>query len=190
MNQEQESAVVRRVLAGEREAFALLVEAHHPALFHLALVVTGSRDLAEDVVQETFVLGYDRLATWRPERGRLFPWLYVICRNLARRRGKARSRLLTGQATGDQEGQDLETAADDQGEGPETAVLQGEQGRTLTRCLLRLPLDMREALSLRFLEDMSFNEIAAVLGISAQAAKMRVYRGLEKLREIVPPDWP
>jgi len=68
----------------------------------------------------------------------------------------------------------------------EDQVFRSEQGRMLTQYLLRLPVELREALVLRFTEELSFRELAEVLGISQQAAKMRVYRGLARLREIMP----
>ncbi|GAB7078580.1 RNA polymerase sigma factor [Megalodesulfovibrio paquesii] len=198
MDQEREHAIIRQVLAGDREAFALLVEAHQGQLFHLSYLLTGSADHAEDLVQETFIRMYDKLGSFRLEPGtRLTPWMYAICRNTAARQRRRSGRLLTGlgerpQGESPSEGEGLTS---EQAEGTcgadgtadvETAVLRSEQGRVLASHLLRLPVDLREALALRFTEDLSFREVADVLGISEQAAKMRVYRGLARLRDTLP----
>ncbi|AGW14404.1 RNA polymerase sigma factor [Megalodesulfovibrio gigas] len=197
MDQEREHSIIRQVLAGDREAFALLVEAYQHPLFHMAYVLTGSADQAEDLVQETFVRMYDKLGTFRLEPGvRLTPWMFAICRHAAFRQNKRGRRMVTGCAHLVEEGSPPEDdasmtagtafearmAASD----GEEMLFRTEQGRTLAQHLMQLPLELREALVLRFTEDLSFRELAEVLGISEQAAKMRVYRGLARLRETLP----
>lgn len=208
MEQAREHGIIRQVLAGDREAFALLVEAYQAQLFHMAYVLTGNRAQAEDAVQETFVAAYDKLASFklRPEF-RLLPWLFAICRHAVFRQQKKAGRLVTGMTSimegGVQEGMQTQrsggagssqsheathAAAVYTGEefSPEDATFRSEQGRLLAKHLMALPLELREAVVFRFTEDLTFAELAEVLGISVQAAKMRVYRGLTKLRERMP----
>src|SRR6185312_13210271 len=85
-----DSAIVRRVLDGDTEAFAVLVERHHAACLRLATHVLGTREDAEDAVQESFLRAYRHLARYQ-ERERFTGWLFRIlvnqCRTtLARRR--------------------------------------------------------------------------------------------------------
>ncbi|MCA1944498.1 MAG: sigma-70 family RNA polymerase sigma factor [Desulfovibrio sp.] len=195
MDQDREHSIIRQVLAGDREAFALLVEAYQQQLFHMAYVLTGSADQAEDVVQDTFVCMYDKLGSFRLEPGvRLAPWMFAICRHAAFRLRKRGGRMVTGAqhlVDDANQGRGIEIVGALDPEAGRTVdcedqVFRSEQGRMLAQYLLRLPVELREALVLRFTEELSFRELAEVLGISQQAAKMRVYRGLTRLREIMP----
>jgi RNA polymerase sigma-70 factor (ECF subfamily) len=60
-------------------------------------------------------------------------------------------------------------------------MMQAQEIRRLEICLLKLPVDLREAIVLRFYQDLSFEEIAPILGASLSAIKMRMYRGLDQL---------
>ena len=76
----------------------------------------------------------------------------------------------------------LSAPADETGDDPVLSVIRREESKVLDACLARLPADLREAVVLRFYQDLSFEDVSQVLQVSLSAAKMRVYRGLEKLR--------
>ncbi|MFW5734791.1 MAG: RNA polymerase sigma factor [Oceanidesulfovibrio sp.] len=190
-----EREIIGRVLAGEREQFAHLVDAYKGQLFHIAYMMTGSAEEADDLVQETFAKVYENLYRFDRDR-RFFSWLYTICLNTTRRHLKRRSRqeqvgrnapvaFPGGQDHAEnQAGTEAGTIAATGDSAEEHYHMQQRLVR-LGVCLAQLPVDMREALTLRFLNELSFKELGDILEVTTEAAKMRVYRGLARLRELM-----
>ena len=181
MKQIDEGEIIGRVLAGDREAFADLVDAYKGPVFRLAFRMTGNSRDADDLTQEIFLRAFQSLGRFRPGE-RFFPWLYTVGLNVIRnhlRKGKALPE--DGSATGAPE------VTDPRGD-PADAVLYGERSRRIQAYLLSLPPTVRETLVLRFYEGMSFEDIAAMTGDSLSGAKMKAYRGLEKIRVMMEQD--
>jgi RNA polymerase sigma-70 factor (sigma-E family) len=159
----------------EQEHLAELYEAHALRALRLAYVLTGVRDVAEDLVQEAFLRAFDRLDTLREQEA--FPgYLRQTVLNLARAYFRRRSleRLsLRRQA---------QLARNLQGDQPDI-----EQRESLWRALHRLPYRQRAALVLRYYEDLSEKQAAEVLGTSVAAIKALVSRGTRKLRTELEP---
>ncbi|HET6491004.1 MAG TPA: RNA polymerase sigma factor [Syntrophales bacterium] len=181
MKQIDEGEIIGRVLGGDREAFAALVDAYKGPVFRLAFRMTGSTQDAEDLTQETFIRGFQSLGRFRAGE-RFFPWLYTISLNVIRnhlRKAKAQAE--------DSGGKGVLEAADPRSD-PTEAAIGREQGRRMQGYLLRLPVPVREAVILRFYEGMSFEDITSVTGDTLSSAKMKVYRGLEKMRTMMEAD--
>lgn len=179
MTEGDDRETVEAVLRGERAAYAVLVDRYKDRVFNLAYRMTGRFSDADDLTQEAFIRAYVNLGRFDTEKS-FFTWLYTISLNTARNHLKKRSRDIIDGAESWEDGRDTGGPGE---ETPESALGGRQEQARLQACLLRLPLDTREAVILRFYQDLSFEETAAVLGISESAAKMRVYRGLEKLRE-------
>ena len=179
MKQTTDAFIVQEVLSGKKEAYASVVDRYKRPLFNLAFRMTSSAEDARDLSQETFVRAYSRLHTYKPEKS-LFTWLYTICLNLTRNHlGKKREVLAEKEEV---------LARRNAGEAdchrsPEELMTEREKMRGLTEALHALPVDLREAVVLRYMQELSFEEVSQVLGVSLSATKMRVYRGLEKLRD-------
>ena len=166
--------VVRRVRAGDVEAFGILVDRYHDRYARFAVHMIGNREDAEEALQDAFVRAFRSLEQYE-ERERFGAWLYRIlvnqCRNtLVRRRRDSAAfpdvdpETLAAPAAGDEE----------------------EAARERMRELLAaLPSVQREALLLKYTEDMTFDEMAAVTGDGVSALKMRVRRALERLRALI-----
>lgn len=182
MDHNREREIIEAVLAGDREAYASLVDAHKGAVYNLAYRMTGNSHDAEDLAQEAFLRAYSKLWRYDPSRP-FFTWLYTIVLNLTRNHLKKSNRTEVAfdewSHAGEGEGEEGNPG------GPEDQVIDNEQHRHLQKSLMALPEDMREAVILRFIQDHSFEEVALIMGVSLSAAKMRVYRGLERLREIM-----
>lgn len=165
-----DSAIVRRVLAGDTEAFGALAAAYHQRCLRLAVHLLGTREDAEDAVQETFLRAYRYLARYE-ERERFAAWLFRIlvnqCRTAIAKRQRAEAPIgdLAAFAT---------VVAD-----PTESM--GRQ-HALDRAMARLEPAQREAVLLRFGSDLSYEEMAAVTGAGVSALKMRVQRGCARLR--------
>lgn len=176
MEQDQESVIVARILKGERDAFSLLVEAYKAPIFNLACRMTGNREDADELAQETFIRAFANLNKFRADQ-RFFTWLYTISLNVVK--NHLRRQALWGKlvATGVSV-----PAIHDTGGNQEKDLLKKEEQQQLQEALLKLPHDQRAALVLRYYEDLSFTDIAIICGLPESTVKMRVYRALEKLR--------
>lgn len=175
-----DAEVVARVLAGDADAFAIIVDRYHDRYARYAAQLVGNREDAEEALQDAFVRAYRALARYE-ERERFGGWLLRIvvneCRTVAARRRRHDTRF-----------PDLDTASwaiaerDAAAEHPaELAALREE----LARALARLPVEQREALLLKYAEELSYEEISAITGAGTSALKMRVKRACARLREIL-----
>jgi len=181
MKQIDEGEIIGRVLGGDREAFAVLVDAYKGPVFRLAFRMTGRAQDAEDLTQESFLRAFLSLGHFRVGE-RFFPWLYTVSLNVIRnhlRKVKALPEVATGNG--------LPDATEPCGDAADVAVGR-ERGRRLQGYLLRLSVPVREALVLRFYEGLGFEDIAELTGNSLSGTKMKVYRGLEKIRAMMEED--
>ena len=159
-----DGAVVRRVLGGDVEAFRILVERYRAAFGRYAVGFVGDADAAADAMQEAFIRAYDALATCR-DPDRFGAWFFRILQNQCRTaRGRSR------------ETEDLDAVQLASTERAELAAL-------LDAALASLTAEQREAFVMKHVEDRSYEEMAGLLGVGADALKMRVHRARDALKE-------
>lgn len=182
-----EPALVARARAGDEDAFRELVEGHSRDLFRLAYRMTGNRESAEDVVQESFLKAYKAIHRF-DLNSRFSTWLYRIAANSAtdllrrqRRHGEGRDRE-PNPAAGDPFGE-LESVEP----GPLRLAVSAEIERRLERGLDRLTPLERTAFVLRHFEQRSIAEIGRLLGSRTNATKQAVFRAVRKLRQDLAP---
>lgn len=180
MDHKTDAEIVVRVLNGDVQAFALLVEAYKRPVFNLAFRMTGSYSDADDLTQETFIRAYQKLYQFDREK-KIFTWLYTIGINLIRNHLKKKVWDLSPQ-TKDRFIQESQLQEHENGD-PD--LLSEDSLNRLEKNMQRLPVDLREAMILRFHHDLTFEEIAVITGGSPGAVKMRIYRGLEKLKMLM-----
>jgi len=172
-----DALVVRRVLTGDVDAFALLVDRYHARCLRVATHMLGDSDDADDAVQESFVRAYRHLGSYR-ERDKFAAWLLRIVVNQCRTHG-TRSRRWTGV---DSAGVADTDALMDPGEHPSERAARADE---LAFAMSRLGAEQREAIALRFGEELSFDEMASVTGVGVSALKMRVQRACAQLRTLL-----
>ncbi|HET7552366.1 MAG TPA: sigma-70 family RNA polymerase sigma factor [Gemmatimonadaceae bacterium] len=170
-----DSQIVGAVLGGDTEAFGVLVDRYQERCFRLALHIVGSREDAEDAVQESFLRAYRYLGGYR-EREKFAAWLYRILVNQCRTTLARRQRRELPMAAWEWDAR----AAADAG-GADQDALRDE----LARALDALTEDQREAVVLRYAEDLTYDEMSAVTGAGVSALKMRVQRACARLRELL-----
>jgi RNA polymerase sigma-70 factor (ECF subfamily) len=173
-----DGAVVRQVLAGDIEAYRLLVARHRERMGRFALQMLGNREDAEEALQDAFIRAYQSLGQCAaPER--FDGWLFRILANRCRTKGARRQRY---EATflGDERA--LAAAPDP---GSEQPTLERVQSGALAQALLHLDSNSREAFLLKYVEDLSYQEMAGLTGARVSALKMRVKRACERLRRIL-----
>jgi len=180
MEQKADAEIVSRILKGERDAYALLIEAYKGPVFNLVFRMTGSYSDTDDLSQEIFIRAYQNLQQFDQDK-KFFTWLYTLGINLIRNHLKKKEK--------DAENHTIEhpfpepkTKGDASGEGN---VPSEESMRRLDENMRKLPVDLREAIILKFYQDRTFEEVAAVTGDSLSAVKMRVYRGLQRLKQLM-----
>ena len=164
-----------RVRDGEVDELGVLFERHHGRLFSFCLRMTGNRETAGDMVQETFVRMLKYRATYR-DQGAFLAWMYRLARNVCVDHFRSRPRELP-EDEGIAERPSPEPL-------PTERASRREELRLLERALLRLSVEKRETLLLARFGAMPYAEIAEVLGCTVSAVKVRVHRAVRELREV------
>jgi RNA polymerase sigma-70 factor, ECF subfamily len=175
----EDAQVIAAISDGDVNAYSILIVRYQKAVFNLMLRMTGSYEDAADLAQETFIKAYDQL--YRFQKGKkFFPWLYTIGLNHARNflRSNRRTHCVS------LEDREIGSGLDYPGQQEDGLCTKLDYAR-LHAALDRLPLDYREALILRYHEGLSMEDVAAALKLKLSAAKMRVHRGLAKLRDML-----
>jgi len=177
-------AAVERAVAGDAEAFGVLVERHSRNLFRLAFRMTGNETDAEDVVQETFLRAFRQLKTF-DARASFSTWLYRIAVNFTRDLIRLRRRRLELQPPADEDA--TVQALPASGPLPDRLAWSSEVREVLGPALDRLSPLERSAFVLRHYEGLGMEDIGALLGVHANAAKQSVFRAVQKLRRALAP---
>lgn len=173
--------LVRRARSGDAGAFEDLVRATYVDTYTLAYRLTGNEEDARDVVQESYLRAFRGLRRFRGD-ARFTTWLYRITANcasthLGRRRRRRHDPLA----------EDAELPDPDPERDPASRADAALLRDRLEEAILRLPPGLRAVVVLRDVYDLSHEAIAAELGISESAAKVRLHRARKKLREQVFP---
>jgi RNA polymerase sigma-70 factor (ECF subfamily) len=161
-----------------------LIEQYHYRLFRYLVSLTGNTEAAEDLFQETWIRVLERGHQYNP-KWKFGTWLFTIARNLfvdsLRRKNPAASNTLDEPDEGPALADDTASSAPS----PFDLQAQHEESDRVARALEHLTASYREVLVLRFQEDLELNEIAAVTAASLSTVKVRLYRGMEALRELL-----
>jgi RNA polymerase sigma-70 factor (ECF subfamily) len=170
-----DGALVRRVLAGETDAFAGLVARHRDRCARFAVHMLGNREDAEDAMQEAFLRAFRALRRCEdPEQ--FGSWLFRIlvnrCRTIAARRGRRQRTIVF-----DDEAVERASVAH-----PEDRDAWREE---IAQALARIDPLQREAFLLRYVEDLGYEEMSRLTGTGISALKMRAKRACDRLRDLL-----
>lgn len=165
--------LVEEVKAGNRRSFSELVKRHQKGLLRMSLRFVKDLDTAEDVVQESFIKAYEKLHSFEG-RASFKSWLFQIAVNNARNRIRdSRKNMM-----------DIENVQLAVGAEAESGMVHGAVAGMLQEQVDKLPDRQRTALVLRVYEDLSFKEIAEIMGCPYDTAKANYRHALMKLREV------
>ena len=187
MDHKSEAEIVAKVLNGERQAYALLVEEYKTPVYSLAYRMTGNSQDAEDLAQETFLRSFNQLFRYDTKRS-FFTWLYTISLNIIRNHLRKNSNRRRNDFRQGEKISGTGEFDDKRFTSQESQVIdegRKEREEKLESCLQKLSPELRELMILRFYQELPFEAIAEITGLSLSAIKMRVYRGLEKLRKYI-----
>lgn len=172
-------ALVDLARSGDKDAFGLLYDHYHVAIYRFLFHRARSAQLAEDLTSETFFRALRSMNDFRWQGKDFGAWLMTIARNLCTDHFKVgRTRL---EVTTEDMG-----AHDGRTEGPEDAVLASLTNELLMDALAQLPEEQRDCLVMRFLQQLSIAETAAVLDRSDGAVKQLQLRGVRNLARLLP----
>jgi RNA polymerase sigma-70 factor (ECF subfamily) len=190
--------LLRRMIAGDEDAFAALYRRRHPAIYRFALHMTGNPSIAEDVTQEVFMTLIREPKRFDPTRGTLGGFLFGIARNHLRKRWEQERRLVSFAGDADDLDDLLSAAAaspngngHSHSHGPAHLVRDEftslETVGRVRQAISTLPENYREVVILCELEELSYDEAASALGCPVGTVRSRLHRArailLEKLRD-------
>jgi RNA polymerase sigma-70 factor, ECF subfamily len=181
-----EQDAIRRILAGDRDAFRVLMDRHLPTVLRMTYRVTGNAVDAEEAAQEAFLLAYKKLPSFR-EQSAFGTWVYRIAMNCSLNLVERRSRDLGWDAVTIEPGSSTENLAVSRNLNPEAELLNTEALRRRERAMLTLTPMERTAFILRHMEDQPILVIADALSVPANSAKQAIFRAVAKLRRELAP---
>jgi|SRR5215469_1191266 len=184
--EENDHSIVQAVLAGDKDAYGALVSRHSNTVFRVAYRITGDEADADEVVQETFLRGYQRLESFE-SRSEFSTWIYRIAVNCALNMINKKKVEATYQIAEEADPAQQQVQVADSSAGPERTLLSREIEALQATAMKDLTATERTAFILRHMEDRSTTEIAAVLQIAPNAAKQAVFRAVQKLRRSLAP---
>ena len=188
MKHSTDQSLIEACLAGRREAFGQLVERYQHRLFHSLVHLLGSTEDAQDAAQDALILAFEKLGTFRGE-SQFYSWLFRIAYNSAvsSKRKPGSSKRKTGpmsvslEARRDASG--LEPADLNPSTEPSFGLDVSDRQRLVQQALGELSEEFREAIVLKEIEQMSYEEIAEVVGIPLGTVRSRIHRARMELRQ-------
>ena len=173
------SELVKKSQLGDKSAFEELVKRHQELVFSLSFKLTGNRELANDVAQEAFIRAWKAIGKFRGD-STFGTWIYRITVNTAwtlRKKAKKHYSLNIEDTQ--------EPVVVDEKKDPELVAINSDLSLVLRKALIHIPLEQRIIVELKNIEGRSHKEIADYLDISVTAAKVRLHRAHQKLRNIL-----
>lgn len=188
---DSDAIAVERTLAGDRDAFRVLVERHSPNVFRLAFRMTGNQHDAEEVVQEAFLRAYQKLSQFAA-RANFGTWVYRIAANYAidrmrQRKSEDANREPAPRASEDGVEIDAMSFVPDSAPNPERLAQSEQLAEHMRRALQQLTPAERTAFVMRHWGGSGIEEIAEALKSSSSAAKNTIFRSVQKLRRALEP---
>ncbi len=170
-----EQEIIRQCLSGNREQYAVLVERYKDMACNIAWRMVGDSDLALDMAQESFIAAYSGLRGFR-HGSRFSSWLFRIVMNKCRDHLRGRRETVPVDALLGRPGRELT---------PEQSLSARQTSDAVQLALDRLPVEYREVIVLKHIEELGYGEIAEILGDSVNALKVRAHRGRVMLRHLL-----
>ena len=189
---EADLLLVQRTVAGDQKAFELLVIKYQRRIERLIGRMVRDVDLVEDIAQETFIRAYRALAQFRGE-AQFYTWLYRIAVNTAKKTlGDLKRDPLVSESAlrGGGDDEDETSAVENEltsAETPETVLAAKEIAATVNSAMEALPEELRQAVTLREIEGLSYEEIAEVMNCPIGTVRSRIFRAREAISAKVKP---
>lgn len=180
----EDREIIEQVLAGDTDAFGLLVERYQNKVYSLALRMVGNEDDACDMAQEAFLRAWRSLKAFHFDSS-FSTWLFRLTHNVCIDQLRSRQRKPTVSLTVSEDGGEEASQLDlpDPDPDPEQLLLLAEDRALLARAMDALAPDYREILTLRAIDDLSYGQIASILHLQEGTVKSRLSRARAQLRD-------
>lgn len=183
--------LVERTVAGDQKAYELLVLKYQRRIERLIGRMVRNTDLVEDIAQETFIRAYRALAQFRGE-AQFYTWLYRIAVNTAKKAlvDLKRDPLISENSLRGGDGEDETSAVENElttAETPETVLAAKEIAAAVNSAMEALPDELRQAVALREIEGLSYEEIAEVMSCPIGTVRSRIFRARESISAKIKP---
>jgi RNA polymerase sigma-70 factor (ECF subfamily) len=177
------------VAVQDRQALRILYDATSAQLFGFALRILHREELAEEAVRDTFVSVWHAAPGYQAHLAPPFTWMVTIVRNRALQIRRRMYGATGAPAAGGDGALDIEAADGlaDPSCGPQDPAQWSRNARALARCMDTLACRQRQAIGLAYLHDLSHGEVADRLGLPVGTVKTWIRRGLDQLRDCLPP---
>lgn len=172
--------LLTRLKSGDNAAFRLVFERYHPAILRFLYGMTGERDLADELAQETFMGAYKNIHLLRDE-AKLLTWLFGIAKNVAYNALRTRRMTITTIEIDEQTLQVFQEST------PDRELLNNELNRIIHDALIKLDNDKRLVFTLKVLQQMSYSEISEITGFSISKIKTDLHRARTEMRRLIHP---
>ena len=189
--QDTDQMLVARTVAGDQRAYELLVLKYQRRIERLIGRMVRDVDLVEDIAQETFIRAYRALGQFRGE-AQFYTWLYRIAVNTAKKAlvDLKRDPLVSESALRGGEDEDETSSVENEltsAETPETVLAAKEIAARVNSAMEALPEELRQAVTLREIEGLSYEEIAEVMNCPIGTVRSRIFRAREAISAKVKP---
>jgi RNA polymerase sigma-70 factor (ECF subfamily) len=187
-----DAALVARAKTGDQRAFEMLVIKYQRRIERLIARMVRDVDLVQDIAQESFIRAYRALPQFRGDSA-FYTWLYRIAVNTAKKAlvDLKRDPLVTESARAGQDDDDDETSRVEReltdGETPEAVLASKEIARTVNAAIEALSDDLRQAITLREIEGLSYEEIAELMNCPIGTVRSRIFRARESIAQRLRP---
>ncbi|MDM5329356.1 RNA polymerase sigma factor SigW [Neobacillus sp. CF12] len=174
---------IKQVIKGDQDAFAEIVEIYSNSIYQLGYRMLGNRHEAEDVAQEAFIRAYVNIKSFNQDL-KFSTWLFRIATNLCidRIRKKKPDYYLDAEVSGT-DGLTMYSQLSSNAPLPENELESLELQETVQKEILKLPEKYRSVIVLKYIEELSLNEISEILDMPLGTVKTRIHRGREALRQ-------
>ncbi|MEH7181230.1 RNA polymerase sigma factor SigW [Neobacillus vireti] len=174
---------IKQVIKGDQDAFAEIVEIYSNSIYQLGYRMLGNRHEAEDIAQEAFIRAYVNIKSFNQDL-KFSTWLFRIATNLCidRIRKKKPDYYLDAEVSGT-DGLTMYSQLSSDSPLPENELESLELQETVQKEILKLPDKYRSVIVLKYIEELSLNEISEILDMPLGTVKTRIHRGREALRQ-------
>ncbi len=180
----QDASLASRTQKGDRDAFGELVNRYQARIYSFCFQFFRNRDLAADMAQETFLRAYRYIKKYDPNR-KFSTWIYSIAKNICidEHRKKSRGKTISIDDVAPERIQSYEDSR--HLKNPMQISMQMQDRMMLEEAIARLPEKYRTAIILCYFQEMSYQEVADVLGLNLNLVKVRIFRAKKRLLEIL-----
>lgn len=173
---------VQKAAAGDPEAFEQLMLKYQKPIYNLALRMVGNPDDAFDLTQEAFIRAWRSMDSVRAD-GAFSSWLYRLASNVCIDHLRAAKRKKTVSLVFEEDGREQTISVPDPAPSPEDAVIVKAERQSVERAMNELAVEHRQVLTLRIIDDLSYEQISEILALPEGTVKSRISRARAALRK-------